>query len=948
MSGLLSNAISGLQASQVALRTAGNNISNANVAGYSRQVANFSTREEQRFGTAGFLGNGVNSDSVTRVVNDFVNVQLRLDTAAFNQLDKYNTNISAIDKMLSDASSGLSGALQTFFSSMQNAVTDPSSVPARQLVVTQTQSLANRYNTLYDRLAEAEKSANGEISTITNQIGALAKNIADLNQSIATKNASGSGSLPNDLLDQRDEALRKLSELASVQLIKQDGGDINVFIGNGEPLVVGPNVSKLSVKTDGRIYLANSITSAEITTEITGGQLGGLLQFKKDVISPTINQLGRIALTMADAFNTTQSQGLDLNGNYGNKMFTDVNDSALTYSRVAHGDNAEPNDRQIYLTIDDTSKLAITDYDFSIVKGSSNYVIKRKDNDAIISQGILSSSFPQEISFDGITLHLKGGSFQGGDTFTLQPTRTGSRDIKGLLSQPEELALALPIRTGKTGSNRGTGTVSAGEILSTKDLNGNLLPAFATAGKLSPPVIVHFTSATTYEVLDNTDPANPKPLVPAMSEQVYYPNQKNAIFTVDPGETKVIGNGARLGLPAGKMGLPNPLNTTPIYATSSAQGNGYPVEQYTFNWVDKNTNLPQSQAFVTQANASAAQTAMQLSNIPGVTARAYTTATITDINIDPNGFTYPLQISLNGENLIRYNGINIDSSVPNPNPIPNNDPKGNETLFNNYLVGRINENPNLQALGIRAESSNNPVTGVPEIHLIASSGVDLDVRLSATSKPTLVGLGYTSAQGSSISVNDSMGNPNVRLTGQDDNTGTTEQSAVTVGGRLDVTMANGISLTTQPDVSQILGDSTAANFAQSTYKGYQLIINGAPKAGDTFTLGFNTNSKTDNRNGLVMTALETKGTMQDGSLSFSQGYGRLVEEVGTKSNLSKINTAAAKSLLEQTQSMRDGVSGVNMDEEAANLIQYQQLYTANARVINMAKDLFDTLLQSIR
>jgi flagellar hook-associated protein 1 FlgK len=87
--------------------------------------------------------------------------------------------------------------------------------------------------------------------------------------------------------------------------------------------------------------------------------------------------------------------------------------------------------------------------------------------------------------------------------------------------------------------------------------------------------------------------------------------------------------------------------------------------------------------------------------------------------------------------------------------------------------------------------------------------------------------------------------------------------------------------------------------------------------------------------------------MQSGQMSFGQGYSRLVEQVGSTSNLSKINTEASKSLLEQTKTMRDGVSGVNMDEEAANLIQFQQLYTANARVITIAKELFDTLVQSL-
>ena len=97
MSGVLSNAVSGLQASQIALRTTGNNISNANTAGYNRQTVNFTARFEQNLGSAGFLGNGVDTGSVERVVNDFVTTQLRLDTSAYNQLDKYNTNIGKID-----------------------------------------------------------------------------------------------------------------------------------------------------------------------------------------------------------------------------------------------------------------------------------------------------------------------------------------------------------------------------------------------------------------------------------------------------------------------------------------------------------------------------------------------------------------------------------------------------------------------------------------------------------------------------------------------------------------------------------------------------------------------------------------------------------------------------------------------------------------------------------
>jgi flagellar hook-associated protein 1 len=421
-----------------------------------------------------------------------------------------------------------------------------------------------------------------------------------------------------------------------------------------------------------------------------------------------------------------------------------------------------------------------------------------------------------------------------------------------------------------------------------------------------------------------------------MREQIFYPNRENSIFTTDKGETRIIGNGARLGLPSGRSAVT-------LTSANPAQLNNYPAEQFTFTTTDKTTGLDSTQVMVAGPSASAAQTAAQINSVRGVTAHAFTTATLTDIHIDSGAFTSPtaypsaLQLSLNGENLLQYNGPNLDSSVPDPNYTTATDPFAGEKNFNNYLTDKINANPNLKALGIRAESSSNPVTGRPEIHLVASSGVNLDIRFTASDAAT-----------NSISVNDGSGNPNVRLMGVDNAaTPAVEQSAITVGGRIDITLADGVKLSTSPSVSQLLGDSTAANFAQSSYLGYQVTVGGQPKAGDIFTVDFNNDSKNDNRNALAMTALETNATMQNNSMSFSQGYGRLVEEVGTKSNLSQINTDASKSLLEQTKTMRDGISSVNMDEEAANLIQFQQLYTANARVITVAKDLFDTLLRSM-
>jgi len=921
MSGILSNAISGLQASQNALRTAGHNISNANTQGYSRQEVNYVTRPEQIAGGAGYIGSGVTTASIERVVNEFVTTQLRSDTSTYNQLNKYSLNISKVDKLFAEASTGLSGSLQSFFAALQNGANDPASTPARQLIITEAQSLSSRFNNLYQRMADIEKSVNGEVRTVTSQINSLATSIAELNQSIGEAVASGGGNQPNDLLDKRDETLRQLAELVSIQVVKESTGDLNVFIGNGQPLVLGASSSSFSVTNDGQIQLRANSAVIDITEQVSGGQIGGLLSFRDEVLSPSMNELGRIAISMSEEFNNLQQQGLDLDNDYGQKMFVDINDPVNAVNRVKHSSgNQPPYDRQLNVTITDTNQLTASDYRFDIVPGTTNYVVTRLADDQVVKQGGLSGAYPFSIEFDGVSLNLTSGSFQGGDSFLVQPTRNGSQDIKALLQRPEDLAFASPIRTGSASSNTGSGIVSSGQVLSVVDTNGNILPAFANPGQLSPPIIIRFTSDTTYDVLDNSDPANPKHLNPAMQDQVFVPGTTNNIFSSDPGETRIVGAGDRLGLPADR-------SPQTVAIGAPAQGNGYLAERLNFTFTDPQTGSVTARSIITQSGASAMQTAAQLSALPGVTANAYTTATITGINVAPGDFAVPMQLRINGEAIIQDDG-----ALPTPaflSTVP--DPNLSEADFNDYLAEQINANPNLNALGIRAQSSTNPLTGAPELRLFAASGVDLDIRFSAASAT------------SSIQVNDSSGNPNQTLT----SAGVGQESAITVGGRIDVTLASGIEMSPSISSSPLFGDSSSATFVQSSFLGYQVTLTGQPKAGDVFTVGFNTDGKNDNRNALAMVAMETKSTMQNGSLSFAEGYGKLVEEVGTKSSLAKINTEASISLLEQSQTMRDSISGVNLDEEAADLIRFQQLYGANAQVISVARELFDTLLNAL-
>lgn len=896
MPGLLSTAISGLQASQNAISTTGHNISNANTDGYSRQDIQFETRPAQ-FTGSGFIGSGVNTASIERVVNDFLITQLRLDSSAFNELDAFSGQIEKIDSMLADPNTGLSQGFQSFFSSLQNSADDPTSIPSRQLVLTEAESLVTRFSTLHDRLQSVNDGLNQELSTAVAQINALSESIANFNDNIAVELGKGQGDLPNDLLDQRDEAIRELSELISVNVVSQSDGKLNVFVGSGQPLVVGSDISRLELAQGEEdpqrkeiIFNSNGSTQV-VTTLVTGGKVGGVIDFRDSVLESSFNDLGRMAIAMAENFNEIQSQGLDLEGNFGSNFFTDINDPDIAASRVlANGDNVQPDDRLMSVEILDSSEMTIDDYTFEIEPNSSRYTITRNGTNDVVVQGVLPGTYPTTIDFEGLRLNLVSGSFQGGDEFLLQPTRNGASDIALEITRTEALAFADPIRTGSNAGNLGSGTISQGEMLSAFDASGDLLNTFATAGQLTVPLVIKFTSSTTFDVLDNSNPAAPVPLSPPLRNQSFTPGINNTLFTNDQGQTLEAGEPSLLGSIAG---FPN---------------NGYTAaENISFTRIDPVTGgITTGAPIALGVGMSAKDAAAALGQEAGVSAIAFTSTIVGDVSIANPDLA---QVNLNGENLIDVSTVPVAAVV---STIPANTA---ELEFNDYLADQINDNPALAAQGISAISGQD-ATGKAELRIISNTGEDL--QLSFTDP----GAGALSVGGLALA----------------------DTEGVTVGGTVDVTMAEGISMSSDLGAaSQRFG---ATIDAQSTFLGFQVTLNGRPNATDTFTVDFNAEGSSDNRNALRLANMQSQ-VIITGGLSITESYATLVETVGTESNLARINQEASKSLLAQTQASRDSVSGVNLDEEAANLIKYEQLYNANARVISIARDVFDTLLGSV-
>ena len=325
---LLSIGKTGLYAAQAALARAGNNITNANVAGYSREVVVQSTSISMG-GANGHIGTGTQVAQVKRYSDDFLNAQVRTAQASSSGLDAYQAQVQQIDNLLADTTSGLSPALQNFFSSVQNLTGDGAGVSSRGSFISSADTLAARFQSMTGRMDEIRKGVNTQITASVTSINTYAKQIAQLNDQIGKLTDAAGLNPPNDLLDKRDQLIMDLNKQIKATVVPGDNNSLTVSIGNGQPLVVGTNSFQLAATnspTDQTRTTVGYITQGKIKpmaeSALTGGELGAALQFRTQSLDAAQNSLGRVAIALATTINDQNHLGLDGNGNAGGDIFT--------------------------------------------------------------------------------------------------------------------------------------------------------------------------------------------------------------------------------------------------------------------------------------------------------------------------------------------------------------------------------------------------------------------------------------------------------------------------------------------------------------------------------------------------------------------------------------------------------------------------------------------------
>ena len=678
MADLLNIGLSGLSANKTSLAVTGHNITNVNTPGFSRQETIQATRIPQ-FSGAGYIGSGTTLVDVRRIYNEFLNTQVRSSTALNSDTQSYLGQINQLDSLLAGSTTGVNPGLQKVFAALQTAAEDPANIPARQLALSEAEGLAKRFNTVYDRLYEQNAFINKQLSAVTDQVNQLAGSIAGYNDAIAI--AASNGQQPNDLLDAREEAVRKLSTFIGVTVVAQDDNSYNLFVGSGQPLVVGSQASRLEVVPGlsdplrSEVQFVSGNSRQGITSLITGGEMGGLIRYREDVLDTTLNSVGRLALSITDQVNRQLGQGLDLNGQFGNGLFRELNDPLLigqrSLARVGNSDTTA----NLNVLIEDTTQLTTSDYEVEFTN-ATDYTVRRVSDGT--SFGPFDITVVPAAEFDGISLNVASGTFAAGDRFRVMPTRNAGESIHADMKKPEELAFAAPLKSQTSPANIGTGVISQ--------------PTLSTAIDIYDPVA-------------QTD-------------------------------------------------LETSLRNAPPLRIVMGAGGG----------------------------------------------------------------------ATQGYDVVDVNGNVIDTGVIVP-------------------------------------GQNNTLT----------------ITVPATAGPPAVPVPFD----------------------------------------------------------------------------YEVTISGRPQGGDNFSVSFNTNGVSDNRNALKLIDLQNRTTIGINPLapattgsSFTDAYGDLVERVGTLTSQARVDGEATGAILKQATDNRDSISAVNLDEEAAKLIQFEQYYQASAQIIQVARNLFDTLINT--
>lgn len=481
MADLLSTGISALNTFKRGLDNSANNIANANTPGYSRQIAELDELPGQTT-PFGYVGSGVQVTTIRRAYDQFLALQLQNTVSGQARLDIMDSMATRVDGLLADPVTGLSPRLQGFFDAVQDVSNEPSSIAARQALIGEARNLVTGLNSIDGRLDALGSEVDARLEESVGEVNRLASSIARLNDEIVL--AQNRTNQPaNGLLDERDQLLRQLAEKIDISTVVQDDGAISVFVGSGQSLVLNNRAEQLATTPDPfdptrfRVVFRAPGGESPLADGTIGGEIGGLLDFRNQVLDSARSLLGQTALGLALSFNEMHSNGIDLNGNAGQAFFN----IAPVDTRVA---SSNAGSGLATASIADVASLEDTDY--LLTFDGVSYGLSRSDTGQAVTMTGTGTALDPFVA-DGLEIVVSGAP-AAGDQIMILGTRGAASGIDLNVSDPREFAAAFPTRTRVGTGNIGNAAISSTDIVDVND------PGLLTTST------IEFLTPTTYSI----------------------------------------------------------------------------------------------------------------------------------------------------------------------------------------------------------------------------------------------------------------------------------------------------------------------------------------------------------------------------------------------------------------------------------------------------------------
>ena len=898
MSDILSIGSSAIEAYQRALTTTSNNIANLNTEGYSREEVALSAGAPAIRGTI-YLGTGVMIDGVRRAYSDFASTNLRSSYSALNTQDPLVQYANRITDVMGSAQSGLASALDQFFSAAQAVSASPASSDMRGQYLSSADGLAARFRGLAGQLDSVATDTREAINADLAQINTITTQLANVNGQLRRNDRAANQ--PPALLDQRDKLLNDLAKLASISVQTRNNGEVVVGLGdsaNQSVIVVGTSARMVgavfSDSSSGKVdVVIDPYGNASNVSTLDGGHLAGLIAFRQQALEPAQNKLDTLAQVFAGEVNKIQTSGIDAGGALGQPLF--AIDPIYQVSAPTSSGSIDVATR----VVDPTA----TAYHDIVLRYDEIRKIWSA-TDTVSNKTVSTASGDHTLTINGVELSIAGAP-QNAQTISLKALQRPAASIHLALSDARGVAAGALLRATPNAANTSVTTASVSWLQ-------------ASAPALVPTaldrVLVNNPHPSNNVGIDNSvnTPISAVATVPAgfrdiqlqllqstpedgLDLQVLTRDGRQLLGTPLSSEQRQALLTTGNGFVAGATYSPAYLNQSgansyrgldAFYGARALPG-GDPVFDAENNLVDTRENLAHIDASAIATGSS------------GIAAGALT---LNGIALDS------LAAPASAAQVVQW----INNQVPSGSDVKAELIDGKVRISSatelRLGIGANGTAADLAKLGLRAGVFVNGTT--PEDLLVFATGTGSGGVAAGYQKGTLDGLRTQRAMPL-----------NVNFTTADNYT------------------------ITDVNTGSVLAERSYDPQVGIVYGGLTLQLSSPPAAGDRFLIDDNRNGSGNNENMQRIIGLATSKDAMPGGKTLNESYNDILSSVGNVSSQAKISQQALTVVNDQAIQARDKASGVNLDAEAADLIRFQQAYQAAAKTIQIASQLFDSIIQ---